>query len=500
MFNLKYFSIIPCGIAKSGLTFNQFLKQVVFPKRSKLETDSAQLRNVFDQLKRYQIFTAPISKKYQGKGLSTSEFHQLKKQIAASSCALTFLTTQNTTAARLIANCDNESVKNTRLPKMSLGEHFMGMALSPHLANFKNPTVTAKKMDNGYLIENATLRLCTGWGYFNELIIGFVSDGQEITAIIPFVDSAKENQGNLKFSEPLPTTIAYTANTVSLTINNWFIPNELVLTKQSMGSFYSKSLISTNLDSYVMGLIENMFDLMKQFNVSQEHIEHFHNLANQYENKILNKTSKTPVADIRAFGIKLFDEMMVFLRLFNSTNLDAKTSEYLDQLEQECNLYSVVTSYDDLLQATLQLHTNFPNWKTQENNDANNLRELNDILQASFALLEQAPWAKKYLATYQAKYEQLVNAEIPHNEKIMYAIKLYGELHALTRQIFRGRVIIKNDPISKEFEKNHQDFNNHLQKIASILNYQIFFNSNWPDMAWNENISNKKTNNLTLSI
>lgn len=91
-------------------------------------------------------------------------------------------------------------------------------------------------------------------------------------------------------------------------------------------------------------------------------------------------------------------------------------------------------------------------------------------------------------------------ADMLQSEKFIYAIKLYNELHALTRQIFRGGIIIKDDPISKLFEKNHQHFNRCLQNISPELNQQMFFNLNWPDKILSETITNEKIKNLTMRI
>lgn len=349
----------------------EFLTTEIKPVAPQLDHDPKALNTVFRAFNKKGFLGVRVPAEYGGAGFTAPEYHVFKREMARYSGALTFLQTQHQTATQLILSGVNEELKKQCLPEMCTGSRLIGMALSPHLANWQTPSVTAEVREDGYFISRATIRLATGYEHFDSLIIGFVANDspdaqKEITALVPFRSVENAEGGRLKYSSPLALSVASSTNTVSLEIVNWHIPKRDVVTTQPMGYFAKKSLTTTNLDSYLAGVICEMLSLVDLHVIARSPIHaeisaHHQFLQAElvaYEHMIVARDKDTPVASIRAIGVDLCNKCDEFIaqifrgRLIMSDDSVAKTFR---RLQEEGKLYSVVTSYDDLLQATMKL-------------------------------------------------------------------------------------------------------------------------------------------------
>lgn len=346
----------------------QFLIESIKPFAQTIDEDSALLKQVFQMFATHGWLGACIPKSYGGLQLNKEDYHRFKKMLAYHSGALTFLQTQHQTAAQLIQTSDNTALKDIYLSQMTDGRRLVGMALSPHLVNWQKPSVIAIVEGEGFFIQKANIRMATGYDFFSELIIGFVVQEKtgpdyEVTACVPFQTTQQTSGGKIAYGKPLNLLAAQSTNTVSVDIENWFIPLETVIKVQPLGSFAKKSLTHTNLDSYLAGLIAALLDLAALSQPTGFIIEGITTFKNQlaiYEQLILNRETHTPVAQIRALGIELCDACIAFTRQVLRGRIMLKNdliSQQFRRLEHERDLYAVVTAHNDLLEATLELQT-----------------------------------------------------------------------------------------------------------------------------------------------
>jgi len=209
-----------------------------------MNDDATLLKPALQALAKMGLLAIRVPETAGGCGFKHADDHFYKKKLAQYSAALAFLQTQHQTAGRHILNGDNDILKKTILPFMKNGKYLVGMGLSPHLAQWENPPVTAIEYQEGYLIEQANIHFVTGLHFFKYLIIGFVvtekisQEKREITAFIPFKNMMKSADSGLRFSAPHELVVAKSTNTVSLTIKNWFIPKTKVVTNKPLMSFY----------------------------------------------------------------------------------------------------------------------------------------------------------------------------------------------------------------------------------------------------------------------
>ncbi len=353
-----------CELCEPLQTLKKYLITEILPQQERLEYEPTALKEALQWMAQHNMLAAYIPQKYGGLGLTFHEHHLFKKMLAQHSTALAFLQTQHQSSARMILHSKNNYYIKNYLPQMASGSMLIGMALS-QLAHYHVPKITAKHTKEGYLIDQLVIRYATGFGFFEKLLIGFFTKidnvVHEVFAMIPFTNQ-DSHQGSISLSEHMDLLCAKSTNTVSLEIKNWFIPNVDVLMTHKISYFYNKSLTSTNQDSFMSGVIAATFEL-----ISDKYSKYDKSLAskietilktkiNSYEDMIVSRKSSTLVSPIRAFGIRLCDDLLKVIRQMFKGELLITNSPISKKYQWLCHsrdLYSVVIAYDDLLLATL---------------------------------------------------------------------------------------------------------------------------------------------------
>lgn len=343
---------------------NHLLAEVK-PKAVEIDRDPQALKIALQGLAKRNLLTVHIPQEYGGQGFTHHEYHLFKKILGRYSGALLFLQTQHQTAAKFILNGTNEILKTTYLPDMCNGKRLIGVGFA-QLRQWRKPPVIAVRCENGYRIENATVRFITGFNFFQEIILGFVAEVdnqmQEIFALIPFINSTENSHNTLQFSAPMKLTVACATNTVSLQIKNWFIPDEKVFHHTKLGGFVQRGLTTTNLDSFIAGTITAILDLIETNLPPSAHslitsgITALKVKLSNYEEKILARQPETLIAPIRIHGIRLCDETLAFARqVFRGRIMqqDDLISQQLTRLAHERDLFSVAMASDEMLEATV---------------------------------------------------------------------------------------------------------------------------------------------------
>lgn len=310
------------------------------------------------------IMLPRVSKDLGGLGLSFEEAHLLKMLLSRSSGALSFLLTQNQTAADLIA-ASSAPCKREWLDAILAGKLF-AMAQSPHMARFENPTVLGEVMfDKGYTLSTKELRWVTGHKHASRVIAGFfdAKTKEEITAVLPFDTCVQIQGGRITCSKPVDTEAAYSANTVSLTIENWRIQEDEIITRNPPGTFSEKIRYNTNLDSYQAGVIAELITFIRNNSkhpLTDTIVADFTTLLTQLETMIIHRNKLTDIQPIRAFAITIFNDLSSIARqlllgraLLNLGDKDPLIANFRLLRAEGC-LYSAAVPGNELLELTYQ--------------------------------------------------------------------------------------------------------------------------------------------------
>lgn len=453
-----------------------FLEKEVKPYELKIDQDSNKLQEVFRKFAQEEFFKIRVPKGKGGYDLALPEYLVFKETMAKYSTALTFLQTQMQTSVELVLSSKiNELLKKTYLSKMATGQETIGMALS-QLANHKNPAFIGKKVKGGYLIEKGMIHFATGWNIFDKLVIGFVAKNdkgemEEITAIVPFKNFSKNN-GELIYSEPMKLNIATSTNTVSLTLEHWFISDADVITVNPLQTFYNRSVNYTNLDSYMAGVMSRLLSLVdvqmfkqKRTSIETEGYHYLQKQLKQYEELITNRKKGEPVALTRALGSELFDQCYTFvLQILKDQN------EALNRLQDSRALYMTVTSYENLLKATVERQEQNPAIPADlptplaSNTAFPNQVDMADLIKNLLTLVDsgkaKAPdefWSKGYqnLQKQFERYHEVIKNN--DNTRSMWMMwmgnQLFDQCHNFALQTFRGRLLLKDNEIGKKLKQ-----------------------------------------------
>src|SRR3990167_10302119 len=92
-----------------------------------------------------------------------------------------------------------------------------------------------KKCSHGYHITGKVF-LTSGFNIFDELVIGFHTDNnQEVFTIIPYRSLHDET---ITASKYISTICMTSINTVSLTFNEFYIPEDRIIARWPIGKFF----------------------------------------------------------------------------------------------------------------------------------------------------------------------------------------------------------------------------------------------------------------------
>jgi len=204
-------------------SLERFLQTEIAPQANRLDEDTTALNQALLELNQFQLFGLRIPQRYGGWEADLVTFRQLQTLIPRYSGALAFLQTQHHSAAAVVSHSENHSLQQKYLPAMATGERLVGIGFS-QLRRPHNPPVTATPVTDGYRIQG-TVPWITGYGIFQSFIIGaMLPDGQALYGMMPL-----QQQEKFQVSVPMELAVMEATNTVSATVDDWFLPEQDVL-------------------------------------------------------------------------------------------------------------------------------------------------------------------------------------------------------------------------------------------------------------------------------
>lgn len=209
---------------------------VLAPHAQETDTGSAPRIENFRALAEAGVFGMAIPQEYGGLDASPQAQRDVA-EILASYCGVTaFTQAQHHGPARMIANCPNNALKETLLPKLARGEWITGVSFA-HLRRPGAPILSAEITKDGYLL-NGTAPWVTGWGVMNQFVFGatlpdgrFVylwspADRADFPELFADISPPDEGWGTMRVSPPIPLCGMNASATVALTFESWYVPQE----------------------------------------------------------------------------------------------------------------------------------------------------------------------------------------------------------------------------------------------------------------------------------
>ena len=199
----------------------RYLQEIVAPQAALIDLKPEELKKAIQGMGDRSLLALRVPKSWGGAELSALDYSHFQIIIGRYSGALTFLQTQHQSAANLIANSNNQSLKEEYLPLMAEGKVLVGVGFS-QLRRDGEPLMKAIPVAGGYDLEGEVPWI-TGFGFFQDFIVGAtLPSGEELYGIVPFRDTTQESGGNISFSDILQLNAMGSANTVKGRLKGWF--------------------------------------------------------------------------------------------------------------------------------------------------------------------------------------------------------------------------------------------------------------------------------------
>ncbi len=211
-----------------------YLRDKVATIAAEIDSNPKALQNALKGLGELGVLALRIPPEWGGQGVSEETFQSFQELIAKYSGALAFLQTQHQSAAGMLFESKNASLKQEYLPRTSNGEVLVGVGFS-QLRRSGLPLIVANPVEGGYLLDGE-IPWVSGWGIFQYFIVAAVlPDGRAVFGMVPFVETYRNSDGTITFSQPMQLTAMTSTNTVTANLNKWFLPVELVVSIKPAG-------------------------------------------------------------------------------------------------------------------------------------------------------------------------------------------------------------------------------------------------------------------------
>jgi alkylation response protein AidB-like acyl-CoA dehydrogenase len=224
--------------AQKGDRLKSFLQTVhiycqneIAPQANELDRSPEAIRKALLGLGERQWLALRLPTKSGGMDLDTISFWQFQIILARHSGALCFLQAQHQGAATQIFKTQNQTLREEYFPHLARGKKLLGVGFS-QLRRQGEPIVKAFPIDGGYRISGV-IPWVTGAGIFEEFILGAtLPTGEALYGIAPLKTIDCSENGRMLASEPLFLAAAQATQTVSLTLDNWFLEAAKIVSLQ----------------------------------------------------------------------------------------------------------------------------------------------------------------------------------------------------------------------------------------------------------------------------
>jgi hypothetical protein len=193
---------------------------------NELDVDSTLLNNYYHELTQLGALALLIPEEEGGMGGQKEDWINYNIKLAQFSGALLFLQAQHQLAITQLKKIKEfpkvqELFEKIIAQRLGLG---VGLAANRHLLSVEN-------YQSGYLVSGRLLWV-TGWQHFSHILFSFDHQGYVYYCLLPFENKNHET-GNIKISPIIKTTVFESTNTVSMSLENWYIDSNEILAWQT---------------------------------------------------------------------------------------------------------------------------------------------------------------------------------------------------------------------------------------------------------------------------
>ncbi len=209
-------------------TVKSYLTSAVAPLAICMDSNPHTLLEALMGLGELGVLALRVPEDWGGRDVSEETNGAFQELVARYSGALAFLQTQHQSAAAMLAQSSNISLKQKYLPQMGSGKVLVGVGFS-HLRR-QDITLVAVPTTGGYQLDGVVPWI-TGWGLFQDFIVAAtLPDGRAVFGMVPFEESPE-----IAFSTPAQLAAIASTNTVNATLTHLFLPEESVVSLKPAG-------------------------------------------------------------------------------------------------------------------------------------------------------------------------------------------------------------------------------------------------------------------------
>ena len=247
----------------STADLERWLQEEIAPWAAEIDRDPAALREVFQLLGKQNLLGLKVPETLGGLGWSAVNTFRYAEQVARYSGVLAFLQTQHQSAVSALAQSDNPRLKDKYLRPAVSGKIGLGVGFS-HLRRSDSPPVIAVASSGGYRV-NGTVPWITGYGTFQHFLLGAqLPDDRVLFALTPFRE-IEQASGALVLSEPMALAAMQSTQTVTATLTDWFVPNNLVLDIKPAGWIQARDRLNPLSHScFALGCAQAGLDVLQR--------------------------------------------------------------------------------------------------------------------------------------------------------------------------------------------------------------------------------------------
>lgn len=217
-----------------------FLKSQIAPQANQLDRHPEALKAALTQMGDCSWLGLKAPVELGGTGLSEPEYRQLQITMARTSGALTFLQTQHQSAVAKLAQSDDLVLQREFFPQVVRGDRLIGVGFS-HLRRSGTPVMQATEQGIGYLLTGK-VPWVTGYDIFTHFILGAtLDDGRELYAVLPLQNYIQPKGGEINIAPPMELLAVTATNTVSVSLDRWFLDSDRVVTINPPGAIHASS-------------------------------------------------------------------------------------------------------------------------------------------------------------------------------------------------------------------------------------------------------------------
>lgn len=328
--------------------FNQikkFLTTHVDPMSNALDHDESLLKNSYDQLIQLDGLKFLIPKDLGGLGGERSEWIEYNILMAQYSGALLFLQAQHQFAVSQLKKLLPQEKVAALLRLIAKDNIGLGIALAT-----KRNLLEVTKTKNGFLLSGKLLWV-TGFNYFPSILFSFDMDNHAYYSILSFSSNLKNK--NFIISPKIETNVFNSTNTVSITLDNYFIADDEIIASHPI---LPKVPIEHPAIYNFAGAAKALLKLAAQgkYKNCDRSKEKYNALINEWEiyyKKILEHES-CPLK-LRAQGLLLAEKCISFTRMVCGAE-SILPSHPINRITREIWQYSVAGYSEDQLNAYLE--------------------------------------------------------------------------------------------------------------------------------------------------